>query len=196
MTSNVVAQTTNQILSILGLDIITTVLVILLVFSLTYLLLEVSQIFKTDNNDKEYKKINFLFATGVAFTIVSDPSIITKIQYFVPSATVALLVLFMFLLTLTFITSNRISENSLAKSMMALIVIIVLVYLGATAGLKSSVNAGEYENLMQGIAKIFTPDIVAILIILAIIVLLFYWLTSGGEESRRSPNTTNTNNTG
>ncbi len=158
------------------------ILPFLLVFSLIYLLLEITGIFKTDENDIVGRKVNILFSFGFALTTLSNKDIVAWMSYLIPNATIWILGVFLFILSLG-IAMAKITMPRWLRGAISLIVIGAIIVIAANAILGGSGGAGvsigpiDYSTL---------STLTVLLVIFAILIAIIAWATSGGSSEESS----------
>ena len=148
----------------------------ILIFSLVFLLLEIANLFKIDDNDSVGRKLHAGFAFGFALMALGHQELMKWMLYLIPHATVWILGIFLFAVAIAFFIKPTEIGDTL-RGIIALVTIIVIVLL-AVYGIGGQFSV-EGPGLEQFIGSILTPDIVAILVLIVVFWLLMKWLTSG-----------------
>jgi len=152
------------------------ILPFLLIFSIIFLLLEITNVFKRDENDIIGRRINVVFSFGFALTSISNTEVISWLFYLIPNASIWILGIFLFILALG-IASSKVEMPRWLRGAIALIIIGAITVIAANAAL------GEYGNISLGpIDYSILSTAAAILIIFAIIIAVIAWVTSGAKE--------------
>ncbi len=153
-----------------------------LIFSVIFMLLEVSGVFKKGANDTIGTKINAAFAFGYALMAMANEQIINWFTTFIPNASFLLLVFMLFAIALALLVPGKdgksiFKEHPTIAGIIGIIVLAVLVYFSILPFRTPSVSRGTGNSVMNAISSIFTPDLVALLITLAAFIVFVAWFT-------------------
>jgi small-conductance mechanosensitive channel len=173
----------NQILSQFGL--IDVVLPFLLIFSLVFMLLELSNLLKTSPDDAVGRKLSALFAFGFALLSLYNQNLIKWLVSFIPNATIVIIVFFLLAITLA-LTNKKVP--AVLRAFFAFLIIGIILWLSINSlnitgsSTKSPLTyylLGEINYLMQsGILS----SLLTVLIIFIFLILVIMWAVSGGEK--------------
>ncbi|MFP3256726.1 MAG: hypothetical protein RXO36_02870, partial [Candidatus Nanopusillus acidilobi] len=114
----------NQILSQYGL--IDVVLPFLLIFSLVFMLLELSNLLKTSPDDAVGRKLSALFAFGFALLSLYNQNLIKWLVSFIPNATIVILVFFLLAITLA-LTNKKVP--GVLRAFFAFLIVGIILWL-------------------------------------------------------------------
>jgi len=173
----------NQILSQYG--IIDVVLPFLLIFSLVFMLLELSNLLKTSPDDDVGRKLSALFAFGFALLSLYNQNLIKWLVSFIPNATIVILVFFLLAITLA-LTNKKVP--GVLRAFFAFLIIGIILWLSINSlnipgsSTKSPLTyylLAEINSLMQsGILS----SLLAVVAIFLILILVMMWAVGGGEK--------------
>lgn len=173
----------NQILSQFGL--IDVVLPFLLIFSLVFMLLELSNLLKTSPNDDVGRKLSALFAFGFALLSLYNQNLIKWLVSFIPNATIVIIVFFLLAITLA-LTNKKVP--GVLRAFFAFLIVGIILWLSINSlnitgsSTKSSLTyylLGEINYLMQ--SGILSP-LLTVITIFIFLILVMMWAVSGGEK--------------
>jgi len=173
----------NQILSQYGL--IDVVLPFLLIFSLVFMLLELSNLLKTSPDDAVGRKLSALFAFGFALLSLYNQNLIKWLVSFIPNATIVIIVFFLLAITLA-LTNKKVP--GVLRAFFAFLIVGIILWLAINSlnitgsSTKSPLTyylLAEINSLMQsGILS----SLLTVLIIFIFLILVIMWAVSGGEK--------------
>jgi len=173
----------NQILSQFGL--IDVVLPFLLIFSLVFMLLELSNLLKTSPDDDVGRKLSALFAFGFSLLSLYNQNLIKWLVSFIPNATIVIIVFFLLAITLA-LTNKKVP--GVLRAFFAFLIVGIILWLSINSlnitgsSTKSPLTyylLGEINYLMQsGILS----SLLTVLIIFIFLILVIMWAVSGGEK--------------
>jgi hypothetical protein len=173
----------NQILSQYGL--IDLVLPFLLIFSLVFMLLELSNLLKTSPDDVVGRKLSALFAFGFALLSLYNQNLIKWLVSFIPNATIVIIVFFLLAITLA-LTNKKVP--GVLRAFFAFLIIGIILWLSINSlnitgsSTKSPLTyylLAEINSLMQSGTL---SSLLTVLIIFIFIILVMMWAVSGGEK--------------
>jgi len=152
------------------------ILPFLLIFSLIFLLLEITNVFKRNENDITGRRINIAFSFGFALTAISNPDLTNWLAYLIPNASIWILGIFLFILALG-IAISQITMPRWLRGAISLIVIgaITVIAANALVGGTGGISIGPIDYSILSTAA-------TILIIFAIIIAVIAWVTSEPKE--------------
>ncbi|RIB35091.1 MAG: hypothetical protein BXU00_03340 [Candidatus Nanoclepta minutus] len=152
------------------------ILPFLLIFSLIFLLLEVTNVFKRNENDIIGRRINIAFSFGFALTAISNIDMVKWLVYLIPNASIWILGIFLFILALGIATSKIEMPRWLRGA-------ISLIVIGAITVIAANAVVGGTEGISMGpIDYSILSTAATILIIFAIIIAVIAWVTSEPKE--------------
>lgn len=162
--------------------IVTFVLPFLLIFSIIFLLLEVTNLFKKDENDIVGRKIHTVLSFGFALTALGNRDVIYWISILIPNATIWVLGVFLLILVFGLIFRGSVRIPRTFRGALALIVIssIIVIAANALSG-KAEISTGFIDYSL--IASFST-----VVIIFAIILAIIAWLghVEGQAQTEKS----------
>jgi len=173
----------NQILSQYGL--IDVVLPFLLIFSLVFMLLELSNLLKTSPDDVVGRKLSALFAFGFALLSLYNQNLIKWLVSFIPNATIVIIVFFLLAITLA-ITNKKVP--GVLRAFFAFLIVGIILWLSINSlnitgsSTKSPLTyylLAEINYLMQSGTL---SSLLTVLIIFIFLILVIMWAVSGGEK--------------
>jgi cbb3-type cytochrome oxidase subunit 3 len=173
----------NQILSQYG--IINVVLPFLLIFSLVFMLLELSNLLKTSPDDDVGRKLSALFAFGFALLSLYNQNLIKWLVSFIPNATIIVIVFFLLAITLA-LTNKKVP--GVLRAFFAFLIVGVILWLAinslnitgsSTKSPLASLLLAEINSLMQsGILS----SLLTVVIIFLFLILIIMWAISGEKK--------------
>ena len=173
----------NQILSQYGL--IDLVLPFLLIFSLVFMLLELSNLLKTSPDDVVGRKLSALFAFGFALLSLYNQNLIKWLVSFIPNVTIVIIVFFLLAITLA-ITNKKVP--GVLRAFFAFLIVGIILWLSINSlnitgsSTKSPLTyylLAEINYLMQSGTL---SSLLTVLIIFIFLILVMMWAVSGGEK--------------
>jgi cbb3-type cytochrome oxidase subunit 3 len=176
----------NQILSQYGL--IDVVLPFLLIFSLVFMLLELSNLLKTSPDDDVGRKLSALFAFGFALLSLYNQNLIKWLVSFIPNATIVIIVFFLLAITLA-ITNKKVP--GVLRAFFAFLIVGIILWLSINSlnimgsSTKSPLTyylLAEINYLMQSSVL---SSLLIVLIIFIFLILVIMWAVSGGEKKEK-----------
>ena len=155
------------------------ILPFLLIFSLIYMILELSGLLEIDNNDVIGRRLNALFSFSFALLAMANKSLISWLESFIPQA--SLLILGFFLLAMIMGISGK-GVPGYVKGILGLIVIGILLWLAVNA-LQFGGNATPVTNALSYVLNaLIQSGLLGIIIIFLILVVVMAWATGGKKE--------------
>jgi len=173
----------NQILSQYGL--IDVVLPFLLIFSLVFMLLELSNLLKTSPDDAVGRKLSALFAFGFALLSLYNQNLIKWLVSFIPNVTIVIIVFFLLAITLA-LTNKKVP--GVLRAFFAFLIVGIILWLSINSlnitgsSTKSPLTyylLAEINSLMQSGTL---SSLLTVLIIFIFLILVIMWAVSGGEK--------------
>jgi len=180
----------NQILSQYGL--IDVVLPFLLIFSLVFMLLELSNLLKTSPDDAVGRKLSALFAFGFALLSLYNQNLIKWLVSFIPNVTIVIIVFFLLAITLA-LTNKKVP--GVLRAFFAFLIIGIILWLSINSlnitgsSTKSPLTyylLAEINSLMQSGTL---SSLLTVLIIFIFLILVIMWAVSGGEKKEEEGET-------
>jgi small-conductance mechanosensitive channel len=180
----------NQILSQYGL--IDVVLPFLLIFSLVFMLLELSNLLKTSPDDAVGRKLSALFAFGFALLSLYNQNLIKWLVSFIPNVTIVIIVFFLLAITLA-LTNKKVP--AVLRAFFAFLIIGIILWLSINSlnitgsSTKSPLTyylLAEINSLMQSGTL---SSLLTVLIIFMFLILVMMWAVSGGEKKEEEGET-------
>ncbi|MEM4461100.1 MAG: hypothetical protein QW038_00535 [Nanopusillaceae archaeon] len=158
--------------------IFTFILPFLLIFSIIFLLLEITNLFKKGENDIVGRKIHTVLSFGFALTALGNRDVVYWISILIPNATIWVLGIFLLILVFGLIFKGKAQIPSAFRGALALIVISSIIVIAANAlSKKAEISIGFIDYSL--IASFST-----VIIIFAIILALIAWLGHVEEPSQ------------
>jgi cbb3-type cytochrome oxidase subunit 3 len=172
----------NQILSQYG--FMDFVLPFLLIFSIVFMLLELSNLLKVSPDDAVGRKLSALFSLGFALLSIYNQDLLKWLLSFIPKATIA--IIGFSLLVIALALTNRKVPSGL-RAFFAFIVVGIILWLAinslsitesSTASASPLISLLSYE-----LNYLIQSGMLALLIIFGLIFLVIVWVV-GGEKKR------------
>lgn len=157
---------------------LTFLLPFLLIFSIVFLLLEVTALFKRDDEDVIGRRVHILLSMGFALTALGNRVVIAWMSALIPQATIWLLAIFLLILVLGLVFRGDIKISSWFRGALALIVISSIIVIAA------NIVTGRAELSANFIDYSLLSSFSAVIIIFAIILAIAVWLSSGDSSSK------------
>jgi cbb3-type cytochrome oxidase subunit 3 len=170
----------NQLLSQYG--FIDFVLPFLLIFSLVFMILELSNLLKVSPDDTVGRKLNALFSFGFALLSIYNQNLVKWLLSFIPSATIVIIGFTLIVIVLA-ITNKKIP--SWLRGFFALLVIGIILWLAinSLSITGSSTSSSSLISLLSYILNyLMQSGILALLIMFLLIFLVLMWIAGGGEK--------------
>jgi len=170
----------NQLLSQYG--FIDFVLPFLLIFSLVFMILELSNLLKVSPDDTVGRKLNALFSFGFALLSIYNQDLVKWLLSFIPSATIAIIGFTLIVIVLS-ITNKKIP--SWLRGLFAFLVIGIILWLAINSlsitG-SSSTSSPLISILSYTINYLMQSGVLELLIVFGLIFLVLMWIVGGGEK--------------
>ena len=170
----------NQLLSQYG--FIDFVLPFLLIFSLVFMILELSNLLKTSPDDNVGRKLNALFSLGFALLSIYNQNLVRWLLSFIPNATIAIIGFTLIVIVLT-ITNKKIP--SWLRGLFALLVVGIILWLAVNSLTIVNPSAGSSQLtslLSYTLNYLMQSGILALLIVFLLIFIVLMWIVGGGEK--------------
>jgi len=172
----------NQLLSQYG--FIDFVLPFLLIFSLVFMILELSNLLKTSPDDPVGRKLSALFALGFSLLSIYNQNLIKWLLSFIPNATIAIIGFSLLVISLA-ITNKKIP--SWLRAFFAFLVVGIILWLAVnslsiTETSSSSSSSSLISLLSYTLNYLMQSGILALLIVFLLIFVVLMWLAGGGEK--------------
>jgi len=177
----------NQLLSQYG--FIDFVLPFLLIFSLVFMILELSNLLKVSPDDTVGRKLNALFSFGFALLSIYNQNLVKWLLSFIPSATIVIIGFTLIVIVLA-ITNKKIP--SWLSGLFALLVVGIILWLAINSlsitGPSSASSSSLISLLSYILNYLMQSGILALLIMFVLIFLVLMWLVGGGEKKEEEEN--------
>jgi hypothetical protein len=174
----------NQLLSQYGL--IDFVLPFLLIFSLVFMLLELSNLLKVSPDDTVGRKLSALFSLGFALLSIYNQDLIKWLLSFIPKAT--LVIIGFSLLAITLVFTNKKIPGGL-RAFFAFLVVGIILWLAVNSlsiSGPSSSSSPLISLLLYQLDYLIQSGMLALLVIFGLIFLVIIWVVGGDKKSRSS----------
>jgi len=172
----------NQLLSQYG--FLDFVLPFLLIFSLTFMLLELSNLLKTSPDDPVGRKLSALFSLGFALLSIYNQNLIKWLLSFIPPATIAIIGFSLIVIVLA-ITNKKIPGG--LRAFFAFLVVGIILWLAINSlsitG-SSSASSPLIPLLSYTLNYLIQSGILALLIMFLLIFIVLIWIAGGGENKK------------
>ncbi|MGB9674494.1 MAG: hypothetical protein ACPLX8_00010 [Nanopusillaceae archaeon] len=161
------------------------ILPFLLIFSLVYMILELSGLLKVSPDDPVGRKLSILFSFSFALLSMANINLVIWLLKFIPNASFA--VLAFFLLAVIIAAFGRHVPGP-ARAILGLIVVGIMIWLAVNAMNEANVNFGFVGLFGYIIDFLIQSGLLTLIIIFLLLFLIVYWVTSpgqsGGDHSR------------
>jgi hypothetical protein len=175
----------NQFLSQYGL--IDFVLPFLLIFSLVFMLLELSNLLKVSPDDTVGRKLSALFSLGFALLSIYNQDLIKWLLSFIPKATLA--IIGFSLLTIALVFTNKKIPGGL-RAFFAFLVVGIILWLAmnslSISGSSSAASSPLVSLLLYQLEYLMQSGMLALLVIFGLIFLVIIWVVGGDKKSGSS----------
>ena len=172
----------NQLLSQYG--FIDFVLPFLLIFSLVFMLLELSNLLKVSPDDTVGRKLSALFSLGFALLSMYNQDLIKWLLSFIPKATLAIIGFTLLVITLVF-TNKKIPGGLRVFFAFLVVGIILWLAMNSLSISGSSSSSPLVSLLLYQLDYLMQSGMLALLIIFGLLFLAIIWIVGGekkGEE--------------
>ena len=172
----------NQLLSQYG--IINFVLPFLLIFSLVFMLLELSNLLKASPDDTVGRKLSALFSLGFALLSIYNQDLIIWLLSFIPKSTLVIIGFSLLAIALAF-TNKKIPGG--LRAFFAFLVVGIILWLAmnslSISGLSSS-SLPLISLLLQILDYLMQSGMLALLVVFGLVFLVIIWVVGGDKKSR------------
>ncbi len=163
------------------------VLPFLLIFTITFAVLEKSKIFGADGNGKANQRVDAMVAFTIALFFVAIPSLVQSIQISLPQIMMLLVVLVMFMLLIGSLSSGEHPLAFFGKNVddsfkFWRIFFYLIIFLGVSAIFLNSF--GWLDPLLDYVLTQWDQTLIVSLIFLVIIVVTIIYVVSDKKESK------------
>jgi len=174
----------NQLLSQYG--FLDFVLPFLLIFSLVFMLLELSNLLKVSPDDPVGRKLSALFSLAFALLSIYNQNLIRWLLSFIPPATIAIIGFSLIVIVLA-LTNKKIP--SWLRAFFAFLIVGIILWLAVNSLSIANPSAGSsplVSLLLYTLNYLMQSGILVLLIMFGLIFLLIAWLVGGEnkEEER------------
>jgi hypothetical protein len=172
----------NQLLSQYG--FLDFVLPFLLIFSLVFMLLELSNLLKTSPDDPVGRKLSALFSLAFALLSIYNQNLIRWLLSFIPPATIAIIGFSLIVIVLA-LTNKKIPGG--LRAFFAFLVVGIILWLAINSlSITGSSSSPLVSLLLYTLNYLMQSGILVLLIMFGLIFLLIAWLVGGEnkEEER------------
>jgi cbb3-type cytochrome oxidase subunit 3 len=156
------------------------VLPFLLIFSLTFMLLELSNLLKTSPDDDVGRKLNALFSLGFALLSIYNQNLIKWLLLFIPKAGLAIIAFALMVIVLA-LTNKKIP--SWLRAFFAFLVVGIILWLAINSlSIAGSASSPIASLLLFTLNYLMQSGILALLIMFLLIFIVLMWIAGGGEK--------------
>ncbi|MFZ8800787.1 MAG: hypothetical protein ACO2ON_01225 [Candidatus Nanopusillus sp.] len=174
----------NQLLSQYG--IINFVLPFLLIFSLVFMLLELSNLLKASPDDTVGRKLSALFSLGFALLSIYNQDLIIWLLSFIPKATLVIIGFSLLAIALAF-TNKKIPGG--LRAFFAFLVVGIILWLAMNSlsiSGSSSSSLPLISLLLQILDYLMQSGMLALLVVFGLVFLVIMWVVGGDKKSGSS----------
>ena len=170
----------NQLLSQYG--FIDFVLPFLLIFSLVFMILELSNLLKTGPDDTVGRKLNALFSIGFALLSIYNQNLVKWLLSFIPSATIAIIGFTLIVIILA-LTNKKVT--GILRAFFAFLVVGIILWLAINSlSITGSTQSSSLVSLLSyTLNYLMQSGILALLIMFGFIFLVLMALVGGGKKT-------------
>jgi len=170
----------NQLLSQYG--FIDFVLPFLLIFSLVFMILELSNLLKTGPDDTVGRKLNALFSIGFALLSIYNQNLVKWLLSFIPSATIAIIGFTLIVIILA-LTNKKVP--GILRAFFAFLVVGIILWLAINSlSITGSTQSSSLVSLLSyTLNYLMQSGILALLIMFGFIFLVLMALVGGGKKT-------------
>ncbi len=172
----------NQLLSQYG--IINFVLPFLLIFSLVFMLLELSNLLKVSPDDTVGRKLSALFSLGFALLSIYNQDLIIWLLSFIPKATLIIIGFSLLAIVLAF-TNKKIPGG--LRAFFAFLVVGIILWLAmnslSISGSSSAASSPLISLLLSILENLMDSGMLALLVIFGLVFLVIMWVVGGDKKS-------------
>ena len=169
----------NQLLSQYG--FIDFVLPFLLIFSLVFMLLELSNLLKVSSDDVVGRKLSALFSFAFALLSVYNQNLVKWLLSFIPNATIAIIGFTLIVIVLS-ITNKKVP--GILRALFAFLVVGIILWLAINSlSITGSTQSSPIASLLSyTLNYLMQSGILALLIMFLLIFIVLMWIAGGGEN--------------
>ena len=175
----------NQLLSQYG--FIDFVLPFLLIFSLVFMLLELSNLLKVSSDDAVGRKLSALFSFGFALLSIYNQNLVKWLLSFIPNATIAIIGFTLIVIVLA-ITNKKVP--GILRALFAFLVVGIILWLAINSlsitGSSSASSSPLISLLSYTLNYLMQSGMLELLIIFLLIFIVLMWIAGGGEKKEES----------
>jgi len=173
----------NQLLSQYG--FIDFVLPFLLIFSLVFMLLELSNLLKVSPDDTVGRKLSALFSLAFALLSIYNQDLIKWLLSFIPSATLAIIGFSLLVIALA-LTNKKVPSG--LRAFFAFLVVGIMLWLAVNS--LSIANPSAASSPLVGLLSdildyLMQSDMLALLIMFGFIFIVLMWVTGGEKKEEK-----------
>jgi len=156
------------------------VLPFLLIFSLIFMILELSNLLKVSPDDTVGRKLNALFSLGFALLSIYNQNLVRWLLSFIPGATIAIIGFTLIVIVLA-ITNKKIP--SWLRAFFAFLVVGIILWLAINSlSITGSASSPIASLLLFTLNYLMQSGILALLIMFLLIFIVLMWIAGGGEK--------------
>jgi len=172
----------NQLLSQYGL--INFILPFLLIFSLVFMLLELSNLLKVSPDDAVGRKLSALFSLGFALLSIYNQNLIIWLLSFIPKATLVIIGFSLLAIVLAF-TNKKIPGG--LRAFFAFLVVGIILWLAmnslSMSESSSAASSPLISLLLRILENLMQSGMLALLVIFGLVFLVIMWVVGGDKKS-------------
>jgi len=170
----------NQLLSQYGL--IDVVLPFLLIFSLVFMLLELSNLLKVSSDDAVGRKLSALFSFGFALLSIYNQNLVKWLLSFIPNATIAIIGFSLIIIILA-LTNKKVP--GILRAFFAFLVVGIILWLAINSlSITGSTQSSPLTSLLSyELNYLMQSGILSLLIIFGFIFLVIVALVGGENKT-------------
>jgi len=173
----------NQLLSQYG--FIDFVLPFLLIFSLVFMLLELSNLLKVSPDDTVGRKLSALFSLAFALLSIYNQDLIKWLLSFIPSATLAVIGFSLLVIALA-LTNKKVPSG--LRAFFAFLVVGIMLWLAVNS--LSIANPSATSSPLVGLLSdildyLMQSGMLALLIMFGIILVVMMWIAGGEKKEEK-----------
>ena len=172
----------NQLLSQYG--FIDFVLPFLLIFSLVFMLLELSNLLKVSPDDPVGRKLSALFSLGFALLSIYNQDLLKWLLSFVPKATIAVIGFSLLVIALA-LTNKKVPSG--LRAFFAFLVVGIILWLAinslSIAGSSSAASSPLIPLMSSILDYLMQSGMLALLFIFGLIFVVIMWVVGGDKKS-------------
>jgi cbb3-type cytochrome oxidase subunit 3 len=173
----------NQLLSQYG--FIDFVLPFLLIFSLVFMLLELSNLLKVSPDDPVGRKLSALFSLAFALLSIYNQDLLKWLLSFIPNATLAVIGFSLLVIALA-LTNKKVPSG--LRAFFAFLVVGIMLWLAVNSLSIANPSAGSSPLvglLSYTLDYLMQSGMLALLIMFGIILLVIMWVAGGEKKNEK-----------